>query len=230
MRLTTDLLDTTRIESSVEPEIVLGIRDRVEANRRFTSREQEVFERRKRMIAAVAVEPVAEAFERLIGGNDLLPINYLMLGYLQSKSVGRIRYLDRSEGEQALATGFLVSENLILTNHHVFPVDDLAQFQAFADDPVIEFNFEFDIDGNRSSSVLFELDPTTFLHTSKELDMALIAVRPFDKTGNHAMKDQGYLVLNRNLGKAEVGDFAGCVHQGGVRAGPVREVRRVVAE
>lgn len=210
MKLTSELLDGARADS-IESESVLDVRQRVGASRKFTPLEHEVFERRKRMIATVAVEPLADAFERLVGDNDLLPMNYLRIGYLQSKSVGRIRYLDRAEGEQALATGFLVSERLILTNHHVFPVDDPVQFQAFAADAVVEFNFEFDIDGNLPGLVSFELDPATFLHTSKELDMALIGVRPFDRTGQHALKDQGYLVLNGDLGKVEVGDFASII-------------------
>src|SRR6185503_4861608 len=98
----------------------------------------ETRERRLNMIASVAVENVADAFERYIGENDLLPINYLLIGYLQSRSVGRIRYFDKTQGKPALATGFLVTEDLLMTNHHVFPVADLAGFRNFAGDPSVE--------------------------------------------------------------------------------------------
>jgi endonuclease G len=46
--------------------------------------------------------------------------------------------------------------------------------------------------------------------------MALVAVSPVDKSGAHALKDQGYLVLNGMLGKIGRGDFASIIqHPGG---------------
>lgn len=177
MKLSAELLAAATADSLRRREPTLGLRDLFASKFTLTGPQQEQFDRRRVMLSTIAVEPLADAFERIIGRNDLLPINYLQLGHLQSKAVGRVSYRDRKRGAQALATGFLISESLILTNHHVFPVDDLAGFQAFADNPRIEFNFEYDIDGNRPDSVLFELDPATSLHTCKPLDMAIIAVR-----------------------------------------------------
>ena len=125
--------------------------------------------------------------------------------------MGLIRYFDKREAKGAVATGFLVSHNLVMTDHHVLPVVTLAEFENFAGSPTIEFNFEYDIDGNKPEPVLFVLEPQQFLHTSKNLDMALIAVRSVDTSGTHSLKDQGYLVLNGNLGKAGVGDFASII-------------------
>jgi endonuclease G len=95
-----------------------------------------------------------------------------------------------------------------MTNHHVFPVADLAAFRNFAGDPCVEFNYEYDIDGRRPDPILFDLDPERFIHTTSTLDMALIAVKPTDRSGLHKLSSQGYLVLNGKLGKAGVGDFA----------------------
>src|SRR5262245_31405659 len=145
MKLPLDLLEHAKSESPLTGGDIPRIRARIAAEGPLALDGQEHLERRKRMIAEVAIENVADAFERYIGDNELLPINYLLLGYLQSHSVGLIRYFDRKEGKEAFATGFLVSENLLLTNHHVFPVDALAEFQAFAKDPTIEFNYEYDI-------------------------------------------------------------------------------------
>lgn len=211
MKLPLTLLESARAQSGLKGDDIRKIRARIAAGGPLELDGPERTERRKRMIADVAVENVADAFERYIGDNDLLPINYLVIGYLQSRSVGLIRYFDRKEGKEAVATGFLVSENLLLTNHHVFPVDSLAEFQAFAKDPTIEFNYEYDVDGNRADDVQFVLQPERFLHTSKELDMALVAVSSTDKSGKQALKNQGFLVLNGKLGKAGLGDFASII-------------------
>src|SRR5947207_14168855 len=90
----------------------------------------EHLELRRTMIAAAAREPVDLAFERYIGTNDLLPINYLAIGNMQARAVGRIRYFDKREHKTAFATGFMVSPEIMLTNYHAFPVDDAAGFAA----------------------------------------------------------------------------------------------------
>jgi endonuclease G len=209
--ITVDLLDEAQAQYSPTGDEIRAERERVANADPAELSSQEQFERRREMIAATAIEPIADAFERLIGGSQLLPINYLLLGYLQSQSVGRIRYFDRREGKEAVATGFLISENLLMTNHHVFPVQNAAEFDAFAKDAVVEFNYQYDLDGNRSAPVEFQLEPQRFVHTAKPLDMALVAVHPTDTTGLHFLKNQGYLVLDGSLGKAVVGDFASII-------------------
>jgi endonuclease G len=163
---------------------------------------------RREMISATATEDVADAFERYIGSNDLLPINYLLSGYLHGRAVGRVKYFDKREGKTATATGFMISPTLLMTNHHVFPVADLPSFQTLVEDPTIEFGYEFDLDGVLTEPVVYELDPATFLYTNENLDLALVAVRPTDRGGSHQIKEQGYLVLNGRIGKAGLGDFA----------------------
>jgi len=208
MKIPIDLIEGARVKAPVAGEDIPRFRARIASEGALALDGHDQLERRRRMIADVATENVVDAFERYMGENELLPINYLLAGYLQSRSVGLIRYFDRKHGKEALATGFLVSENLLMTNHHVFPVDTLAEFLAFANDPTVEFNYEYDIDGNRADAVQFVLQPDRFLHTSKALDMALVAVSPSDTSNKHALKSQGYLVLNGNLGKVGIGDFA----------------------
>ncbi|MEJ5126531.1 serine protease [Comamonas sp. MYb21] len=166
------------------------------------------FELRRSMIAMSAREDFDPAFERYLGTNDLLPVNYLLTGFMRSRSVGRIKYFDRVKHKTAYATGFMVTPDLMMTNHHVFPVANAAEFAAFADDAVIEFGYEFDLRGKRGEPVAHALDPETFLHTSKALDLALVAVRQIDMSGNRQLSDQGYLILNGRIGKAGTADFA----------------------
>ncbi|MBX7167542.1 MAG: DNA/RNA non-specific endonuclease [Pirellulales bacterium] len=211
MKLPVHLLDRAEAEMSFKGDAIDTARARIASNDPHTLDGREKAERRLRMIAEVAAEDLADAYERYIGDNELLPINYLLLGYLQSRSVGLIRYFDRKEGKEAMATGFLISESLLLTNHHVFPVKDPAEFLNFAKDATVEFNFEYDIDGNRGESVRFALQPDRFLYTFQDLDMAIVAVSPNDRTNKYALKSQGYLVLNGNLGKVGLGDFASII-------------------
>jgi endonuclease G len=63
--------------------------------------------------------------------------------------VGRVRYFDKKVGKTATATGFMVSHELMMTNHHVLPVTDLASFERLVDDATIEFEYEYDTDGKR---------------------------------------------------------------------------------
>lgn len=168
----------------------------------------EHFARRRAMIAATARESADLAFERYIGSNDLLPSNYLLLGYLHATSVGRIRYLDRTTRRTAYATGFMVTPELMITNHHVFPVSTAAEFAAFAEDAAIEFGYEYDLLGRRQEPVAYALDPETFLHTHAALDLAVVAVRSMDVSGQRRLAEQGYLVLDGTLGKAGAGDYA----------------------
>lgn len=168
----------------------------------------EHFARRRAMIAATARESADLALERYIGSNDLLPSNYLLSGYLHATSVGRIRYLDRTTRRTAYATGFMVTPELMITNHHVFPVSTAAEFAAFAEDAAIEFGYEYDLLGRRQEPVAHALDPETFLHTHAALDLAVVAVRSMDVSGQRRLAEQGYLVLDGTLGKAGAGDYA----------------------
>jgi endonuclease G len=208
MKIPVELLDKAEREYPKPPDEVRAIREIIATRSVIDLDGAEHVERRRTMIAATALENVSDAFERYIGTNDLLPINYLLGGFLQSKSVGRIRYFDKREGKTAWATGFMVSPELMLTNHHVFPVADRGEFDALVDDPAIEFGYEFDIDGRQGKPVVYNLDPVTFLHTAAALDMALIAVSQVDRSGTHRLSEQGYLVLNGKLGKTGMGEYA----------------------
>ncbi len=160
------------------------------------------FLQRRAMLAAVAPESLDVAFERYIGDNDLLPINYLQLGTMRSRAVGRLRYLDRRVNRNGMATGFLISPGLVLTNHHVFGGPQLFS------NPLIDFDYAYDIDGNEMDKITFRLDPAKFFYTNEALDSTLIGIEETDETGAHHIRERGYLVLNPAPGKAGIGDYA----------------------
>lgn len=160
------------------------------------------FLRRRAMLAQAATEPLDLAFERYIGENDLLPINYLPIGAQKSRAVGRIRYFDRQANRNAMATGFLISPDLVLTNHHVFKERDSFR------DAFIDFDYCYDASGKEEERVVFRLDPNKFFFSYEDLDCALIGIADEDETGNHRANGRGYLALDPTTGKAGQGDFA----------------------
>src|SRR5262245_5809728 len=109
MRVPLELIEKAAREYAPSKEEIQKIRQEIASKDVIALDGQARVDRRKEMIADVAIENVDDAFERYIGNNDLLPINYLLLGYLQSKSVGLIRYFDKREGKEAVATGFLIA-------------------------------------------------------------------------------------------------------------------------
>jgi endonuclease G len=161
--------------------------------------------RRRKMINAVAPEDPVEAFERYKGENDLLPINYLQIGYLRSRAIGRIVYVDLVDKKPVVATGFLVSPDLVITNHHVF--SDPKQFR----DPFIEFDYEYDMNGKERTRTVFALQPDKFFFADEALDLAIIGVASTDVTGTQSIAKRGYIVLNGNYGKADVNDYASII-------------------
>src|SRR5262245_58367403 len=77
--------------------------------------------RRASLIAEAGLPAAADRLlERLMGGNELSPINYLMLGLVAARSVGRV-ILRENGSVVGHATGFLAAPGVLVTNHHVFP-------------------------------------------------------------------------------------------------------------
>ncbi|MDK3025465.1 DNA/RNA non-specific endonuclease [Cupriavidus taiwanensis] len=208
MKLPIHLLDHAEAEFPKAAEDITRLRATIATKSARELDGLEHFALRRSMIAASAREPAEIAFERYIDGNQLVSVNYLQIGLTQSKAVGRIRYFDKTEQKTVYATGFMVTPELMLTNHHVLPAANAAELSVLIEDAVLEFDFEFDSNGQRRETVAHRLDPDAFFHSHKELDMAIVAVHPLDITGKRRIDEHGYLVLNGRLGKAGTGDFA----------------------
>ena len=74
------------------------------------------------------------ALERIIEENDLISSRFLPVGAEVARAVGKIT-LRRQGRTVGYGTGFLISPELLLTNHHVLTTADIAA------DSFIEFDF-----------------------------------------------------------------------------------------
>ncbi|WP_276484156.1 DNA/RNA non-specific endonuclease [Paraflavitalea pollutisoli] len=154
----------------------------------------ENMEKRKEMLEAISQEPAEFAFERAIGKNDSVYSNFIELIVDAKKKVGRI-VVRQGNKNLGFATGFMVTDTLLLTNWHVFKTQD-----AVANSEV-QFNYELDAHGRGKEPITFELDSATFFHTVKELDYCFVAVKPTDISGQVSLQSIGYIFLDPALGK-----------------------------
>jgi endonuclease G len=165
---------------------------------------------RKSRLAEADVRPSRVAFERILGRNDLLDVNYLSRALRACRAVCRIVLRDRTGRETGYGTGFLVSPGAVLTNHHVLPTG------AHADTALAEFDHELDDGGLPRATTRFRLDPRALFLADETLDFALVAVDPQPAHGLGQLGDYGFLRVNREVGKVNPSEFVTIVqHPGG---------------
>ncbi|MFD4439997.1 trypsin-like serine peptidase [Nocardia sp. NPDC058519] len=144
--------------------------------------------------------------EQAMGNDDMVPGLWLKRAAAAADSVALIKT------PRGPATGFLVSDELLLTNWHVFPTLESAQ------DPRVRavFRFEENEAGQIRSSVSLTLDPDRFFVTGdRELDFALVAVSALPN-GKAAASRFGRIRLNPAIGKILQGQPLNIVqHPGG---------------
>jgi V8-like Glu-specific endopeptidase len=137
-----------------------------------------------------------ETKEKITGDQStLLPIRFLAIGLEKAKSVARVAIQRASRVE--LGTGFLTSNNLLVTNNHV--INDL-QTAAIAK---IQFNYEETIGGNPVEPTLFSFDPSSGFATCKEDDWTAVRIK------EDANKDFGALELQEAT--ISKGDFVNII-------------------
>ena len=118
---------------------------------------------------------------------------------LAGRPVARI--VDTS-GEQVkgFATGFMISDKLLMTNFHVFPdYDDVV-------DTAANFGYEYDTNRQLQQGVLFALDPDAFYLAHRALDVAVVAVEPLTSDKRISVADFGFVQLIDTPGKIAQGD------------------------
>lgn len=136
--------------------------------------------------------------ERILEANDLVGVNFLELGTLAARSVGRIR-VRLANGKSGFGTGFLVSPRLLLTNNHVLPDAQSAALSR------LDFDYQDDLNGNPKQSIVFEFAPSELFLTDVYLDYSLVAVKP---TASHgiALSTYGWHRLIETEGKVIIGE------------------------
>lgn len=137
------------------------------------------------------VDLSSAALERIIGTNDLLPVNYLEKGVIAARAIGRIVVESRFGELEAIGTGFLVAPGVLMTNNHVIATP------ADADSMYIEFNYERSPDGQYRRSHHFRLEAGRLFITSdaEALDYSLIAVAPRSVDESEDLSSFGFLRL-----------------------------------
>lgn len=153
---------------------------------------------RKSLLKEKAPEPFDFAYERAIGENDSVYSNFIDLIYEAKTKVGRIAVIEGNSVD-GYATGFMVSNKLMLTNWHVLSNKNEAI------NSTIEFNYEYDKRGNLKESITFGLAPEVFFYSDKSLDFCLVAVKQTDLANQHSLSEIGSLYLSPSSGK--IGDI-----------------------
>ncbi|ARS39647.1 hypothetical protein CA265_08285 [Sphingobacteriaceae bacterium GW460-11-11-14-LB5] len=139
--------------------------------------------------------------EKIMGAtSSLLPIKFLEQGLIAAKAVARIEISYTTHSE--LGSGFLIDNNLLVTNHHVIADKDTARLANVA------FNYEETLNGNAMEAKLFKLNPDDYFKTSKEDDWTVIGI------DGDANTQFGKLKLKN--GMSVKGDFVNIIqHPGG---------------
>ena len=113
-----------------------------------------------------AVDPSRNKLkEAIIGDNNFVDVAWLERAISATKKVAKI-------GRPGAGTGFMISEDILLTNEHVFPNEQKAQKSK------LQFNFDTGIDGKYKDIDYWETDPSSLFHCNKKLDYAIVKVKP----------------------------------------------------
>ena len=121
--------------------------------------------------------------EAILFEDDMLPYGYLEAGYAAGRAVARLRTpryeSGTATGKKYWGTGWLLTESLLITNHHVFNARDDYQPAASTDDfrqQAMKTAVQFDVDSANADT-----DPTPvkeLLHWDADLDYAVVRVPP----------------------------------------------------
>lgn len=161
--------------------------------------------------------------ERILGENDLLPINYFLKGLTHAKAIGRITIVSADGREQGWGTGFLISSNILMTNNHVLESKTLA-VNSF-----MEFDYEMDQNNKPKTTTVFSLDPNKLFITDENLDFTVVFVNPIAVLGNKPLSDYGFVPIIEAVGKLKEGDSVSVIqHPKGNRKSIALRNNRVI--
>jgi endonuclease G len=190
-------LRTTVNDQSLEPAVLKEASMPVESKGIIEGNiigDKENLEKRIKMLSEISSEPVSFAYERAIGKNDSVYSNFVELIQKTKRKVGRI-IVKQGGSKVGFATGFLVSEKLLLTNWHVFRDSNSVG------DSEVQFDYELDVEGKPKRHISFRLDPSLFYHSSQQLDYCFVGVQSMDTEGIVKLSSRGYIYLDPALGK-----------------------------
>ncbi len=151
--------------------------------------------------------------EGIVEQDDSVWLSFFDCGLKAARSVGRVVEAPRRQPVVPIGTGSLVTDRLLLTNHHVVRTADEAAGMA------VEFAYEYDADGEPRREDRWPLAPGDLFVTDPELDYTLVAVTLRD--GRPPGEAHGCIPLIEQTGKAVIGEVLNVIHH------PVGERKRV---
>lgn len=108
--------------------------------------------------------------ETIFGEDSLWHIRTLELALDAARAVVRVRV--RSRNGVGLGTGFMISPQLMMTNHHVMPSLEKAHSAE------ITFNFQLDLEGVEREAVTTSILHGGKFYTSEALDISVVQITP----------------------------------------------------
>ncbi len=158
---------------------------------------------------------VGRVVEAIINTCDFIGVRYLDAGVLAARSVGRVVI----SGGRGFGTGFLVTPQLMLTNHHALPSIDVARQSA------VEFDYQDDVNGRPLTPQRFDFDADRLYLADRDLDFALVALRATPQQVHRF----GFNPLTDRQGTVVIGEFVTIVQhpRGDKKAIALRESRLV---
>ncbi len=128
-------------------------------------------------------EDSAEAIkEKIIGENTLRHINMLELALEAARAVVHVR-VTRENGQEAFGTGFMITTDLLMTNHHVIATPREATATEYT------FNYQLGIDGKMLDVAPAQAMDDGVFHTNPELDYTILQL------ANEPGQEFGYVCL-----------------------------------
>lgn len=141
--------------------------------------------------------------------SNFIPVSFLEAGAFASRSVARVSMF----GGARTGTGFLISPELFITNHHVLPTHQYAEAAQ------IEFEFEADLSGRSRPETTFRLDPNRcFVFSNVDLlDYTVVGVG--DRlSGQRRLGEFGFNPLSPSNSKHAIGEYANIIQHPDGRA------------
>jgi len=184
------------------------VRTKRESHKVFTKKkrgngEEDVSESSSELNVERSPENVFEvAVEAVQGLNDMVSSRFLYEGAERARTVGRISAI---EGPNPIGTGFMVSPNLLMTNHHVLKSTKEAQ------GCYVEFDYYYSKDSLRVKSENFALRPDGFYYSNKNYDYAIVMVEATSDQGVF-LSEYGWNVLSGQSYSIEPSDRLNVIH------------------
>jgi V8-like Glu-specific endopeptidase len=151
--------------------------------------------------------------EGIVDQDDSVWSSFFDVGLTVARAVGRVVVARGRQPVRPVGTGSLITDRLLLTNHHVCPAPQDAAEMA------VQFGYEYDAVGGERLADQRALDPDVCFVTDPELDFTLVAVA--DRDGQPPGTLYGCLQLIEQTGKAVIGEVVNVIHH------PAGERKRV---